>query len=101
MQSCGAEDYVFSRDLKPGPAVIRPDQINKRWYRHVKDKLKIQADFYSLKHLNTTEIVSALDEAAAARLNEHTSTAMVIKIYDVNREKRQHEQIRKINNPLA
>ncbi len=31
---------------------IRYDQINKRWQR-VKNNLGIEADFYSLKHLNT------------------------------------------------
>ncbi|MEJ7740594.1 MAG: hypothetical protein WKF97_24520 [Chitinophagaceae bacterium] len=36
-----------------------------------------------LKHLNTTEVVDALSEEEAAKLNAHTSTAMVIEIYDV------------------
>jgi len=94
-------DYLFSRDLKPGPQPIKPYQIGKRWYRLVKKKLNISADFYSLKHLHTTEIVELLSDMDAASHNGHRSTAMVVGIYDVKRELRNHEKIKSINNRFA
>jgi integrase len=122
MKGCGPDDYIFSEDLAPGAKMIRADQITKRWYRLIKKervkvgkkwvykdrvhiiggkKVKITADFYALKHLNTTEVVDRLDEKAAAELNQHTSTAMVVKIYDKKQKDRQHEKIKKVNNPFA
>jgi site-specific recombinase XerC len=95
------DDYVFSRGLVPGKQKIQSYQITKRWHRLVKEKFDITADFYSLKHLNTTEVVEQLGEKAAAQLNEHTSTAMVVKIYDVKRKSREHENIKKVNNPFV
>lgn len=92
--------YVFSVGLMPGPKAIRPEQVTRRWEEHVKVKLNITADLYSLKHLNTTEVVDALDEQAAATLNSHTSTAMVVSIYDVKNKKRNIEKIKKVSNSL-
>jgi len=94
------EDYVFSVGLVPGQTSIRPEQVTRRWEEHVKKKLGITADFYSLKHLNTTEVVEALDEQAAAKLNSHTSTAMVVGVYDVNQNPRKFEKIKFLQNDL-
>jgi hypothetical protein len=63
-------------------------------------QLGITADLYSLKHLNTTEVVEALDEQAAAKLNSHTSTAMVVGVYDVRNEQRRNAKIILVNNSL-
>jgi len=98
---CNSQDYLFSKGLCPGQIPIQPYQITKRWYRLVKKKLNIVADFYSLKHLHTTEVVEMLDEQAAAKHNEHTSTAMVVGIYDVQRVKREHNKIKGLNNGFA
>ena len=93
-------DYLFSRGLKPGARAINEHQVTKRWRVHIKNKLSIEADFYSLKHKNTTEIVSRvvqqLDEGArvAAAQNSHHGTAMVIGIYDVERQSRQHDRLK-------
>lgn len=101
--NCGPEDYVFSKDLKPGAVQIDPSQINRRWRRHVKQPvskggLGIDVDFYAFKHLNTTEIVNNMGYEKAAFLNGHTSTAMVRRIYDVNRDIRAHEELKKADN---
>jgi hypothetical protein len=74
------------------------DMPTKYWRLHVKEALKIPIDFYSLKHLNTAEVVDALDEAAAAKLNAHTSTAMVVSIYDVKQKDRQHNRLKDVGN---
>ncbi len=94
-------DYLFSLGLKPGQQQIKPYQIGKRWYRLVKKKLNICADFYSLKHLHTTEVVELLGDMDAARHNGHRSTAMVVGIYDVKREERKHDKIKSLNNSFA
>ena len=101
MRTCQKDDFVFSKGLEPGIMQIKPYQIGKRWYRLVKKKLNIDADFYSLKHLHTTEVVDMLDEQAAAKHNEHTSTAMVIGIYDVQRDTRQHNKVKSLRNKFA
>ena len=77
MKECVKGDFVFSVGLKPGSKQIQPYQVTKRWYRLVKKKIGIAADFYSLKHLHTTEVVDLLGEKEAAKHNEHTSEAMV------------------------
>jgi integrase len=73
MLSCGPEDFVFARGLKPGKVAVSSTQISRRWNRHVKKKLGITSDFYALKHLNTTEVVTLLNAEDAAKLNSHTS----------------------------
>lgn len=101
MDNCGKEDYIFSEGLQPGALPIRADQINKRWLRNVKKPLGISADFYSLKHSNTTETVTIAGDQVAANQNAHSGTAMVVKIYDVGRGSREHEAMKKVNNPFV
>jgi integrase len=114
LDNCAPGDYVFSRGLTPGTYAIRPDQITKRWYRLVKNgkdlngkPFGIEADFYSLKHLNTTETIDHLEGQAsdatklAAEHNAHTSAAMVVQIYDVKHKEREHNKVKKVNNPFA
>lgn len=93
-------DYVFGKGLIPNKIPTCGHQLTRRWRVHIKQKLGIDADLYSLKHLNTTETVDLLNEAAAAKMNSHTSQAMVVSIYDVNQVSRKNEQLRKVNNPL-
>jgi len=94
--------YLFARGLRPGAAAINEHQVTRRWRTHVKKKLGITADFYSLKKKNTTEIVSKelekirLAQQAAAAVNSHTGTAMVEKHYDDLSGERLHQQLRAI-----
>jgi len=98
---CSHGDYLFSIGLKPGQVPIKPYQITKRWYRLVKKKIGIEADFYSLKHLHTTEVVDILNVSEAAKHNEHTSEAMVIGIYDVKGVERKHGKVKGLMNKFA
>ncbi len=91
--------YVFSVGLLPGNNPIRPEQVTRRWKRHVKDKLGITADLYSLKHLNTDEISAELSLMEAAKHNSH-SLQMAKKHYAVNETMRELERVRKIKNEL-
>lgn len=101
LAECSKDDFVLSVGLKPGPKQIQPYQITKRWYRLVKKKIGINADFYSLKHLHTTEVVDLLDEKEAAKHNEHTSTAMVASVYDIRKHSRQHSKVKGLKNKFA
>lgn len=92
------DDFIFGQGLRPGVKAVRREQIIRRWKTHVKEDLGISADFYSLKHLNTTEVTDHLDEQAAAKLNSHIGTEMVAKVYDIRQQQRQHERLRKVNN---
>lgn len=102
LTEAGPGDYLFSRDLRPGASPISEHQVTKRWRVHVKEKLGIQADFYSLKKKNTTDVVSAALEKiraaqqVAADINSHTSTGMVQKHYDDLASERLHHQLRAI-----
>lgn len=95
-----AGDYLFSKGLRPGPTAINEHQVTKRWRVHVKKKLDIEADFYSLKHKYTTEVVSkALEKIEAAQLeaatkNGHKGAQMVKKHYDTEGGERLHRELR-------
>lgn len=91
-------DFIFSVGFLPGPTPIRADQIGRRWKRLVKDELGIKADFYSLKHINLTEISAQISTEAAARAAGHTTTKMVIKHYDVGYKDREAERIKRMEN---
>lgn len=96
----GQPIYLFSRHLVPGVRLIDEIQITRRW-RKIKKILCITADFYSLKHLNSTETVDQLSTGDAAAMNSHKSEAMVVNIYDVKAEQRQFERLKKVNNPFV
>lgn len=97
----GAEDYIFSIGLKPGFKAINTDQITKRWKIHVKDKLGIQADFYSLKHLHLDEIAAELGLQDAAAMASHTSTDITLKHYAVHEKQRQNNRLKNLTNAFA
>ena len=65
---------------------------------HVKKKLNISADFYSLKHLNIDETADALDIKDASVMAGHTTPVITIKHYALNEKERQHERMSKVNN---
>lgn len=94
-------DYIFSVGLIPGQQRIRRDQITRRWRVHVKKKLGIEADIYSLKHSNLTEISKRTSAKEAARAAGHKSERMIVKHYDVDYTERQKDSIRNMSNEFA
>jgi integrase len=94
-------DFIFSKGLVPGAKSIRTEQITRRWEEHVKIKLGIKADFYSLKHSNLDEIAMHLDLQSAAAMAGHTSTAMVISHYAQGEQARQHERLKAVGNAFV
>jgi integrase len=94
-------DYLFSYDLKPGTHLLLTEALSKRWKRHIKEGLKLNIDLYTLKHLNTTELMDKLDKEYnpvpdVAGLTSHKSEAMIVKIYDVKNKDRKNEKVKRI-----
>lgn len=98
---CNKEDYVFSVGLTPGPAKIRTEQITRRWRTHVKEKLGITKDFYSLKALNSDETDEMHGLAVAAAQNSHKNTKVTAEHYAVNHETRMKEILKGVNNTFV
>lgn len=101
LEGAKENEYIFSIGLNPGEKQIIREQITRRWNTHVKKKLGITADFYSLKHLNLDEISGALDIEAAAMMAGHTSPVITMKHYAVNEKEREMERLRKVNNKFS
>jgi integrase len=91
-------DILFSRGLKPGIGIIRREQITRRWHEHVKVKLKIKADFYSLKHTNLDQVAEALSVNDASKQAGHTTPVVTLNHYLVGEKERQHERLKEVNN---
>jgi len=90
------DDYLFSKHLQPGKEMINMEQINRRWKRHVKDKLNITADFYSLKHLHTQLVARQLDVKTASLHDGHTNIGTTKRFY----LGAQLEQLKELRTPF-
>jgi integrase len=99
-KGCKPKEFVFSKGLKPGAKQIRSEQIVRRWRLHVKTKLGITCDFYSLKHLNTDQTSAILGLEAASAHNSHKSTGITM-MYAVNEKERMHDKLRTVSNQFA
>lgn len=97
----GEDDYLFSESLEPGKNRIRTEQFSRRWRRHVQLKLGINVKLYTLKHLNTTELMDKLDKEYnpvndVMGLTAHTSGKMIAKVYDINNDSRKNDKIKRV-----
>lgn len=97
VQNANPEHYVFSAGLIPGDRIIGRERISRRWRMHVKEKLGIDKDFYSLKHLNTDQTAEILGIEDAARHNS-ALVSTTAKHYAVGEGKRSLERIKKLSN---
>ena len=93
-------DYLFSLSLRPGIKLIRREQVTRRWRRHVKKKLGITADFYSLKHSNLDDIARIAGMETAQKAAGHTTPVITLK-YATGEQERQHERIRGVDNAFS
>lgn len=101
LDQCPADQFLFGPGFRPAAKAMIEDYPTRCWQEYVKKDLGIEKDFYSLKHLNTGEVVDALDEAAAAELNAHKGTGMVVKIYDTKQQERQHNRLKDVGNEFV
>jgi integrase len=95
-----SEDFVFAKGLIPGKISISPRQATRRWKRHVKGKLGIICDWYSLKHLNSDQVSKEKGLKVASLLNSHTNTNTT-KIYAVSEDERMKEDIKEMTNTFG
>ena len=93
--------YLFGKSLKPSEKKITRAQITKRWRLHVKEKLGITADFYSLKHTNLDEISSQLGIKAASVMAGHTTPVVTMNHYLTGEKERTHESLKHISNTFG
>lgn len=100
IEGAESEWFVFSDNKMPGSREVRPDSINTFWYRHCKKILGVTADFYSLKHINTTE-TRKLSGIANAALQNAESEDMIRKHYDLDHEADEFAALRKVGNKFA
>lgn len=101
MDQTKPNEYLFSAGLVPGKEKIESEKIGKRWKRWVKDSneikdkkgkvMNITADFYSMKHTQ----LDSLPIEVAQILASHTTT-QTTSIYQVNKEKREREILKKL-----
>lgn len=95
------DDFIFSKGLEPGCKAIQSYQITKRWNRHIKKKLNIKEDFYSLKHLNLDQTAELIGIADASAMASHSSVNITTKHYAVGEKERQNERLKRIQNKFA
>jgi integrase len=89
----GPNDYIFAKGFMPGTKKMGPDRITKTWQKVVKDEYGITADFYAMKHDNTTQTAELVGTALAAKHNRHTEEILRQR-YDLNGEAREQAIIR-------
>lgn len=90
------KDYIFSYEFSPGQTKIAARQVSNKWRKYVKKQLGITVDFYALKHLHTTKVISLYNRNLAAGINGHKSNAMNDRHYDVGHKERIIETAKKI-----
>lgn len=100
VQSAGPDQYLFSEYLKPGDKPIRPDQIAKSWKRHVKDRLGITADFYSIKHSHADDVARLHGLQVAQGVMGHSSERMTL-IYATGQKARDLEAMKGLDNEFV
>lgn len=100
IRRCKPGQYVFSKNLKPGDVPIAAAQITRRWNRWIKKRYGVQKDWYPLKHLNTTEMVTIVGTELTAKHNAH-SEEILNKHYDLGKEQRDREKIRTAGNTFV
>lgn len=102
LATAGETDYIFSKGLQPGATSIGSIQVTKRWRVHVKKKLGIKADLYSLKHSNLDEMAEALqkhhDTMDKVKDAAGHSGKVVTMIYTQGEVNRQDKTVRTIAN---
>lgn len=89
-------EFLFSKGLKPGKEPINPAQISRRWKKHVKEKLGIEADFYSLKHRYLDKLSVATSLVIASKAAHHTSTKTTKEFY-TDDDVREFERMKSVN----
>jgi integrase len=99
-------EFLFSEGLRPGPRMIRKDQVCRRWNKYVKKDINkvnpekgglgIKKDFYSLKHKNLDGITQAAGIDAAQLAGGHSTPVVTLNNYAVGEKQRQRDRLKKL-----
>lgn len=109
MEETKPNEYLFSKEFKPGPISITHNQVDKLWDKYVQgykeewdqpelrreNCLYIKKTFYTLKAQNTDAIDSILDLDHAAAADGHTNTTTTKNHYALGHERRKLEKLKK------
>src|SRR5690606_4535017 len=95
-----SDDYIFSYNFCPGETKIAARQVSDKWRKYIKNRLGIDKNFYLLKHLHTTKVITMYDRELAAGINGHKSTKMNDEHYDTLRDHRIIEEAKNIDVSL-
>ena len=68
---------------------------------HIKKKLGINEDFYSIKHLNLDETATFLDIHDASAMASHNSSNITARYYAIGEKLRQNERLKQLQNKFA
>lgn len=93
-----SNQYLFSKGLVPGDKNIRAEQLTRRWRRHIKNKLDVNADLYSLKYTFLDAIAELGEESGVKEAQKAAghSTPVITMIYLHGEEERQHQRKKKV-----
>jgi len=94
------DDYIFSYGLAPGPKLNSRYQLSKRWRNHVKKKLGINADMYSLKHSHLEAVAAKEGIDRASEAAGHSGVVITSDFYAQGEKKRKLDRQKKIDVPL-
>ena len=100
VNNCPPDYYVFAEGLNHGAIPIHRSQIDRRWKRHIIDKLGIKSHWYDMKHTNSTEVERMIGRGAAAA-NNAESQIMIDKVYNIDFAKNKMQEIKEVNNPFV
>jgi integrase len=91
--------YLFGEDLLPQTREkpIRREQITRRWNRHMKKKLGIGADVYSLKHFYLDEVAKELGIKEAQIAAGHSTPVITMNHYAINEKQRQLDRLKEVD----
>ncbi|WNI34702.1 hypothetical protein [Chryseobacterium sp. SG20098] len=110
------DDFLFSKDLRPGPVQIDSKQIDRRWRTNVKlandiidpitkKAIKIEVNFYTWKHMfldkldelqNNAELAPIVPINLAQGMANHLSPETTGK-YTLGKQNRNNEYLKKID----
>ena len=91
-EAADKKQFLFGNHLMPSNNPNDTHRITGRWRKHVKNKLGIKADFYSLKHLYLDRLAEIGGEKAAQQAAAHKDVRVTLDHYLVNEERRKLER---------
>jgi integrase len=91
--------YIFGGGLKPQTREkpIRREQVTRRYNRHIKKKLGITADIYTLKHSFLDAVAKQFGIKAAQNSAGHSTPVITMNHYAVNEKQRQLDRLKEMD----